>query len=378
MLQLGEGKYPNHFQEAMGLPRVDNTPAAQDIYEHGFKRPVNDLISPRLGVLGLIGIRSFRPIPEEALRIYYLGQRERYALTSVIAGRVINRALGHRASCKPYGLVGLPIDPDSWEEDTKGRLAVVVSMGAPDPFRMLDINMARTLSLAHAQEIRVLRRLAEDQPDLNAVQAYRRLRQWEDFYHRFLPLNPNRTVDLGEEAGASLNRVFTESPTGIGTAVRFDASLLRLIPQRLALDIPGREISADLLAQTAKNSLPLIIKNSKFPYDIQAVVHDILSGEIPFQRGNGLYHRGYFDPENFVTKKSSRGYRVDMKASVMERAKSYLARKRGTDQLETAGCPAGVDVDGTGSPIKKFWDWNADIGSMIYRDLWDILFKPHR
>lgn len=382
MLESQKDRYPDHYRETTSLPRVNITPAARNIHATGFKRLQNDPISPERHFLGLSWKKPFNPTPEEAIEIYHQGKAERYALTSIIASRVIDRAIAQRSKREPYGLVGLPIDPETWEENLEVGLQVIEWIALPEPFRLLDIYMHRTLAFAWACEMYTLDKLSKENPKDTISQAYKRLKQWEGFYHEFLPLTSRGTIDLGEDTVVTYNPVFTEITTGIGTATRLMASLLRIVPKVCERELPYQEITPELLTDVAKNSFPFIAKNAMTGLDLQKVIHDVLSNEAftsryPFD--NHAYHpyfQGRLDPLYFALKKGSQGYRLDMHEGVERQAEYHMAQFKGSGQKYTVGCPAMVNVDETGSSVQKLWDWHVDIGKKLYHDLWDPWFIP--
>lgn len=384
MPEARKDHYPNHYKESDALPRVNIALIVKDIYNNGFKKPQNDLIPPRRRLLDMIEEKSFKLTPEEAIKIYHLGKPERYALTSIIAAPVIDYALARRTERNPYGLIGFPVDPNTWNEDTTGKLEVVKCIALPEPFRMLDIHMIRTLSEAYAIQMKYLDKFSQKHPNDNLSQAYRRLKLWEYFYKKFLPKDSDGYLDLGPETDFNLNGVFTEAGTGIGTAAIFMASLLRVIPKICERDLPWQEITPDVLTDTAKNSFPLLARNAMLPLDVQLVTHEIISNEVLFdnlknRHCHGIYNPHYlrtFDPSHFVLKKGPQGYRVDFRDSLWKQAEYYMSLTKGTGQKYTVGCPAMVDVDGAGSSIRKLWDWHVDITGKIYADLWSSWFEP--
>lgn len=385
MVERREDRYPNHYRESLDLPRVNISLPVRNMLDKGFEPPPTDLLPSKRKLLGLIGKRGFNPTPEEALEIYHLGKQERYTLTGVMVARFVDVAIKSRPQAEPYGLVGFPINHSTWKEDEKAELKVIKWLAVPEPFRLLDIHMTRTLGTAYSAWIRNMAKFSKEQPKHPDSQVYKRLKQWTDFYHRFLPLTPEGSVDQGEDIGTTFNPVFTESGTGILTAVRFMTSMLRVIPQVLERDIPWQEITPDLLTQTAKNTYPLLAKNAMLPFDAQSIVHDVLSNEALFyddsfcfgrDRENYPYHRGIFDPSRFVAKKVTNGHRIDMRDDTLMWTEYYAGRTKTSGQKATIGCPAMVDVDGTGSSVKKLWDWHVDIGDKLYHDLWGSWFEP--
>lgn len=372
MQETPNGRYPDTYKQVTSLPKINNTDRARHYFQHGYQRERRDLLAPGKGFLGLFG-KKFNPTPEEALQIYHEGKAERYALSSVIASRVIDRASELRSQREPYGLIGYNIDFNTLEEKLDEEPHVISWIALPEPFHVLNIHMLRTLAKAHEDEIDYLDTLSEENPNDPASRVYQRLAQWADFYNTYLPVDEDGGVNLGQDAIIWFNRVFTENITGLGTATENMTSLLRVIPQVCERELPWQEVSPDLLTEIARNSFPFLAKQAMLPMELQFVLNN-LSRES--QTKYRIQPLDRFNPWYFTLKDSRQGYRVDIIDSLWEQVEYEMAKGRPTGAMVTTGCPAMIDVDHTGSAIRKLWDWHIDIAENLFHTLWSTRFEP--
>ncbi len=369
-MHFKEGEHPTHFQKVHDLPRVNLTPTADTFFQDGFHKPQQDPLDQKSGPLGFFGKKPSSP--QEAFKIYHEGKEERYALSSIIIARVVDRAFSRRKDREPFGLVGYPLD---WtlKEDTSQPL-YIVGLPSPGPFERLNIHMNTTLKQAYFEEISFLEEYAKKNPHGKLSSVFRRLRQWEEFYNKYLPKDDRGKASEGHNM-ASFNPVFgsRSSMTGVGTATKLMAGLLKLIPQKCEEKLPAEQITPALLTEIARNSAPLVGKLAMLNGDTLLHLNLLVSGSNNTKEEGPFFSK--LEPWYFMLRKAANGMRIDIDFAPKD-LERLMESTRNTGQIVTAGCPAMVSINGEDSSIKKLWDWHVDIANEIYHRQWDIEFEP--
>lgn len=275
----------------------------------------------------------------EACQMWSDIKPEFFALLSVFADRVIDRAYQQRVHHRPFGLVnarfeGLEHDP--------ATVHTMEDVDVNSPFASLGIGMRDTLYVA----------LMEEMQDLRSGNASPQLTPALNRADRIVQHVSSVLLRLNQTTEATI-------AGGITTASDFMAGLLGVIPA------VGELEDTDHLLQIAANSYPLVGRIAMEHAEVIVPLMRVLRG-----RGSFIPLLP-FEPKIFRIEDESDRPRLElspMGQELLDEIRTgidYEHLESGMMQSVTAGCPAMVNFNG-GSAIRKMWYWHVEIAREVY------------
>ncbi len=249
---------------------------------------------------------------EEADLLFPRYKAERYAVTSIIADRVVDRALDNRVNHPPLGF-------------SLGRNYYNEALWWD--------SMNQALDRARREEFRSLdKMLQRPEENLALAQIYGRHLQLEDFGYKYYAFYQegfeNGLVTAVSVMFLTLDRIMEKYKRETG---------LRITPEEL--QVIARN-SYGLVAELASNHLYSLIS----AVDLKSWTVDL-----------------YDTPK---------GKRLDLNDKGRKRLQKWPSSadsRRVMSDKTVHGCPALIAIDGS-SPIKKLWDWVVEISPEIAND----------
>lgn len=226
------------------------------------------------------------------------------------------------------------------ERDTRIQSAIVLSAGGDDTFTVLEKIMTQDIG---SSANRLQRQIENETVDPELISTYIR---FSDLLKERAEMDP----EIGQHT-----TLLSSLLGGIQTATLMMSESLGLI------NVLGEGKSPEELVGIAKRSYPLIVNIAAMNLE-----HFIFAGEVlqPLDSEDDSFGFIHLSPYKFALIGDPGRERLEITPEASEEIEG-LIEKSGELTVPTTGCPGLVNF-GTGSAIRKLWDWHLELAEIIF------------